>query len=130
MSLKKILIADDNAEWVESLARHLRRDDVEVKTAYDALTLLKLVHLDAPDALCLGINMPCDNGVCVCELLAAEGRFRALPIVLLTDRADDWLTHDCHGLRAVYTAKAGDAASRVERLLAEITTDEPIAAFC
>jgi CheY-like chemotaxis protein len=80
---------------------------------------LKLVHCESPDAFCLDINMTCDNGVCVCELLSDEHRFSHVPAVLLTDHADDWLLHDCHDLRAYYTAKGPELARRVESLLEE-----------
>jgi CheY-like chemotaxis protein len=119
MHVKNLIIADGDATLVENLSSHFRARGVEVKTAYDALTVLKLVHLDAPDAFCLGINMQCANGVCVCELLSDEGRFADLPAVLLTDSADDWLTHDCHDLHAFYAAKGPELARRVETLLEE-----------
>ena len=117
MSIEKLIIADRDPTLVESLADHFRRCGVEVKTAYDAHTVLKLVHLDAPDAFVLGINMPCDNGISVCELLSAERRFAYLPTVLLTDHADDWLAHQCHDLQAYYAAKGPELARRVETLL-------------
>lgn len=126
MTLGKILIADSDIALVESLAEHFRRQGVQVKTAYDALTALNLAHRDVPDLLCLGINLRCDNGVCVCELISSERRFAFLPAVLLTDRADDWLTHDCHSLRAFYTPKGGDLAARVERLARDAVSAETV----
>lgn len=127
MKLAKMLIADSDVTLVESLAEHFRRQGVQVKTAYDALTVLKLVHQELPDVVCLGINLRCDNGVCVCELLSQERRFAFMPAVLLTDRADDWLTHDCHSLRAFYTPKGGDLAVRVEHLALDAVSAEPVA---
>ena len=40
MIVKKLIIADPNAALVEPLADHFRARGVEVKTAYDALTVL------------------------------------------------------------------------------------------
>ena len=127
MHVKKLIIADGDPSLVENLAGYFRACGVEVKTAYDALTVLKLVHLDAPDAFCLGINMQCRNGVCVCELLSDERRFSFLPAVLLTDSADDWLLHDCHDLHAFYAAKGPELARRVETLLEEASSPIPLA---
>jgi len=126
MMVDKLIIADNDVAFVESLAEYYRVRGVEVKTAYDAITVLKLVHLSEPDAMCLGVNMQCANGVSVCEMLAAERRFSYLPIVLLTDRADDWLAHDCHDLQAYYVAKGPELARRTELLLDEVSSHAPL----
>jgi DNA-binding response OmpR family regulator len=119
MVVRKLIIADPNAGRVEELAGYFRARGVDVKTAYDVLTLIKLVHRDPPDAFCMNADMACDNGVGVCEFLSAERRFSHLPVVLLTDHADDRLTHDCRDLRAYYTTKGPELARRVETLLEE-----------
>lgn len=127
MFVRNLIIADPNALRAEELAEHFRARGVTVKTAYNALTVLKLVHLDPPDAFCIDINMTCDNGVCVCELLSDRRQFSQLPAVLLTDQADDWLTHDCHDLRAYYTPKGPELARRVELLLEEASVPTAMA---
>lgn len=125
MSVRKLIIADRNPAVVESLAEHFRCRGIEVKTAYDAVTVLKLVHNDTPDAFVLGIDMPCDNGLSVCELLSDERRFSYLPTILLAEHADDWLTHQCHDLQAYYAAKGPELAWRLEALLEEAATHVP-----
>ena len=122
MIVKRLIIADPNPALVERLADHFRARGVVVKTAYDAITVLKLMHLDPPEAFCIDINMTCANGVGVCELLSDEHDFSHVPAILLTDHADDWLTHDCHDLRAYYTSKGPELARRVELLLEEAST--------
>jgi DNA-binding response OmpR family regulator len=126
MHLTKLIIADRDIQLVERLATYFRARGAEVKTAYDAGGVLKLVHLDTPDALCLGINLACTNGVCVCELLSAERRFSYLPAVLMTDRPEDRVTHDCRDLQAYYVAKGEALEARVETLLDEITSHAPL----
>jgi DNA-binding response OmpR family regulator len=128
MVVRKLVIADGDATLVENLAAYFRARGVEVKTAYDALTVLKLVHLDAPHAFCLGSGLQCDNGINVCELLSSERRWMQLPCVLLTDHADDWLTHDCRDLQAYYAVKGPELARRVESLLDEARLREPLIA--
>lgn len=121
----KILIADADATLVESLATHFRTRGCDVKTAYDALTILKLVHLDTPDAFVLGVDLRCHNGICVCELLSDERRFYYIPAVLLTEQPDDWLKHDCHDLRATYVAKGEGLAKRVDQALSVVAPCAP-----
>lgn len=129
MLVRKLVIADTDASLVENLAAHFRARGVEVKTAYDGLTVLKLLHLEAPDAVCLGAELHCDNGLSVCELLSDERRFNDLPIMLLTEHADDWLSHDCRDLQAYYAAKGPELARRVATLIEEAWSHEPATAL-
>lgn len=124
MDKQKLIVADSDVALVELLARHFRGRGYEVFTAYDAITVLKLVHLQTPDAVCLGIEMRCDNGICVCELLSSERRFSYLPAVLITDTLEDRYKHDCHGLCATYVTKGDGLARRVETALAQIESHE------
>jgi DNA-binding response OmpR family regulator len=126
MHLTKLIIADRDIQLVERLATYFRARGAEVKTAYDAGLVLKLVHLETPDALVLGINLTCNNGVCVCELLSAERRFAFLPVVLMTDRSEDRATHDCRDLQAHYVAKGETLDGRVETLLDDVTSHAPL----
>ena len=126
MHLKSLIIADGDVVAVERLAAYFRTRGFDVKTAYDAPTVLKLVHLETPDAFVLGINMPCDNGVCVCELLSAARPFSYMPAVLLTDRPDDGATHDCHDLQAYYVAKGPELESRIAAVLDEAASHAPL----
>ncbi|MCE9605105.1 MAG: response regulator [Planctomycetia bacterium] len=125
MDQQNLIIADSDVALVELLAHHFRGRGYAVTTAYDAHTVLKLVHLQTPDAFVLGIEMKCDNGLCVCELLSSERRFSYLPAVLLTAQHEDRYKHDCHGLCAVYATKGEGLARRVETALAQIESHEP-----
>ena len=125
MQSHKLIVADFDVELVENIASHFRKLGCEVKTAYDALTILKLAHLDTPDAFVLGADLKCDNGVCVCEFLASERMFSHFPTVLLVDDARDQYRHDCHGLRAFYVLKGERLPKRIENVLAAGATRLP-----
>ncbi|MGC3970077.1 MAG: hypothetical protein QM775_22945 [Pirellulales bacterium] len=126
MNAQRLLIADADVALVESLAEHFRARGFEVKTAYDALTILKLVHLDTPEAFILGMDLKCRNGVCVCELLSDERRFFYIPAILLAEHRDEWLKHDCHDLRATYLTKGERLAERIDNLLRDLAPQAPV----
>ena len=125
MDKQKLIAADSDVALVDLLARHFRGRGYEVMTAYDAIEVLKLVHLQTPHAVILGIDLKCRNGICVCELLSSERRFSFLPAVLITATDEDRYKHDCHGLYATYVTNGEGLARRVDEALSVIESHEP-----
>jgi CheY-like chemotaxis protein len=88
-SRRRILIADDNEDAVESLALMLNLMGNETRTAPDGLAALQVGETFAPDVVLLDIGMPKLNGY------DAARRMRALPwgsrlvLVALTGRSQD-----------------------------------------
>src|SRR5438477_127068 len=115
-----MLIADDDRELVQVLAIRCRTVGVEVVTAHDALTALNLMQTRKPDLVCLDVNMPSGNGLCVCEMLASEPAWAKIPVIILTGRTDPEIIMRCHQLCAYYVLKGGDIWSRVEPLVREL----------
>ena len=60
MSGKKILVVDDNAIILKTLAWKLSGAGYKVLRAADASTAIKIVHAEDPDLLSLDINLPAD----------------------------------------------------------------------
>ena len=88
-SSRRILIADDNEDAVESLAMMLNMMGNETRTAPDGLAALQVGESFAPEIVLLDIGMPKLNGY------DAARRIRALPwgarlvLVALTGRSQD-----------------------------------------
>lgn len=86
---RRILIADDNVDAVESLALMLNMMGNETRTAPDGLAALQVGESFAPEIALLDIGMPKLNGY------DAARRIRALPwgsrlvLVALTGRSQD-----------------------------------------
>ena len=86
---RRILIADDNEDAVESLALLLNMMGNETRTAPDGLAALQVGETFAPEIALLDIGMPKLNGY------DAARRIRALPwgarlvLVALTGRSQD-----------------------------------------
>ena len=59
---KKILVADDEIDALESVSRHLVRNGHEVITASDGIDALNKIKETEPDVVLLDIMMPGMNG--------------------------------------------------------------------
>lgn len=86
----RLLVVDDNADNRDVLTRRLRRiGHTRVDTAEDgraALHAIDRAHAaQAPyDAVLLDVMMPVMNGVEVLEALAADPRFAATPVIMIS----------------------------------------------
>jgi CheY-like chemotaxis protein len=81
MSLKKILIADDEDEMREELSIILKDEGYDVCTAGDGKAALKLITKQKFDLLLLDLKMPILNGFEVLEALH-ESKVKIKTIVL------------------------------------------------
>ena len=98
----KILLADDDANLLETLAFNLRAAGFQVVTAPDGAAALDLARSEAPDLVILDLMMPQLDGLTVCRSIRQAAD---TPILILTARtgeldkiiglesgADDYLT--------------------------------------
>lgn len=84
----RVLIAEDEAHIVESLAFILGRAGYQVTSVADGATaLLRLRRPDPPDLVILDVMLPERNGFEVLKALRADERLRALPVLMLTAKA-------------------------------------------
>jgi len=122
----KILIADDDRDLADVLAQRCAALGLVVRTAHTAADALMLVYEDDVDLVCLDINMPCGNGLSVCEMLATDDVRRTLPVIILTGQTDHTTVRRCHQLCAYYIPKCPDVWRRLEPLIRELL-EEPAA---
>ncbi len=88
MARKKILIVDDEKDIVDLIAFNLEREGFSVTTARNGRQALDRVRKEKPDLLLLDLMMPEVSGEEVCRRLRSEGATAALPIIMLTAKAD------------------------------------------
>jgi DNA-binding response OmpR family regulator len=81
-----VLLTDDEPQFVDSLARVLRRRGLEVSTAGDGPSALDIAASSSPDVIVLDLKMPGLDGVETLRRLRAAGC--AAPVLLLTAWAD------------------------------------------
>jgi phosphate regulon transcriptional regulator PhoB len=88
MARKKILIVDDEKDIVDLIVFNLEREGFSVTTARNGRQALDRVRKEKPDLLLLDLMMPEVSGEEVCRRLRSEGATAALPIIMLTAKAD------------------------------------------
>lgn len=82
----KVLVVDDEAPILESIAYNLRKEGYEALTAGDAREGLDRARREKPDLIVLDVMLPSGSGLDVCRLLRSDS---AVPIILLTAKAEE-----------------------------------------
>jgi PAS domain S-box-containing protein len=113
----RVLIADDNADMREYLARLLRTAGYQVTTVTDGQAALHEVRGGVPDLVISDVMMPRLDGLGLVAALRADARTAAVPVLLLSARAGQEASVE--GLRAgaddymVKPFSAGELLARV-----------------
>ena len=81
---KRILVVDDEPDFVAVVQRNLEWDGFQVEVAYDGKEGLKKVTENPPDAIVLDVIMPEEDGYELCSELKENDRFADIPIIMLT----------------------------------------------
>ena len=87
--MKKVLIVDDEADIIEILQFVLEAQGYECITALDGEEGLKLAREISPDLIILDVMMPKMNGYKICRLLKFDEKYKNIPILMVTARAQD-----------------------------------------
>lgn len=82
---EKILLVDDEKEFVETLAERMRTRDMEVTTSTSAQDALEKVDAESYDAIVLDLQMPEMDGIETLKRMKAKNP--DLQIILLTGQA-------------------------------------------
>jgi PAS domain S-box-containing protein len=117
----RVLVADDNADMREYLARLLRSAGYLVTTVTDGQAALDAVRASAPDLVISDVMMPRLDGLGLVAALRADARTAAVPVFLLSARAGQEASIE--GLRAGaddYLVKPFSAAELLARARASV----------
>ncbi|KAB2889445.1 MAG: response regulator [Desulfobulbaceae bacterium] len=85
---KKVLLVDDDPDFVEAIKVIVENGGYDVRVAYDGAEGLEAVAKDKPDLIVLDVMMPVMNGHETCARLKADPATAKIPIILLTAVAD------------------------------------------
>ena len=86
---RKILVVDDEAVLVETIAYNLEQAGYQVFTAADGNSALEAVHRASPDLIILDIMLPEMDGLEVCRQLRRDEATATTPIMMLTAKGDE-----------------------------------------
>ncbi len=86
---RKILVVDDEAVLVETIAYNLEQAGYQVITATDGASALEAARRETPDVIILDIMLPEMDGLEVCRQLRRESSTATTPIMMLTAKGDE-----------------------------------------
>ena len=81
---KKILIIDDEKDFIDTLAERLAAKGFKIIEAFNGKDGLEKAHTEKPDMILLDIIMPEMNGYDVCRKLKLDESYKNIPIIMLT----------------------------------------------
>jgi two-component system, OmpR family, response regulator len=83
-----VLIVDDDRGIRELLAQYLEKNGMRVSLAANGREMRATLENGAPDLIVLDLMLPGDDGLVLCRELRA-GKFRAVPVLMLTARSEE-----------------------------------------
>ena len=85
---RPVILAVDDVPDNLALVRALLRQRYEVRTAASGEQALAMIQSEPPDLILLDVMMPGLDGYEICSRLKADERFRRIPVLFLTARAE------------------------------------------
>ncbi|MFH1857471.1 MAG: response regulator [Candidatus Omnitrophota bacterium] len=89
MERKKILVIEDEVDFSRALRAILEAEGFEVHTALTGKEGLASAKSVFPDLIVLDVMLPEIDGYKICRLLKFDERYKKIPIIMLTARAQE-----------------------------------------
>lgn len=124
LTMKKLLLADDDQDFIRALAIRCTRLPLDVRMVHDGFMALESIAADRPDFICLDVSMPGLGGLSLAEMLSRDDRYSAIPIIILTGQPAQEVLPRCHMLPAYYIPKSPETWLHLESLLKELLGNE------
>lgn len=87
--LPKVLLVEDDGDWVKLLTLLLRDAGFEVATAVTAAEAVQALKGNRHDAVITDVRMPGASGLALLEHIRATPQTKALPVLVLTGSVGD-----------------------------------------
>lgn len=86
---KRILVVDDEPASVNMMQMRLEAGGYEIMAAYDGQEALEKARNEKPDLIILDLMLPKMDGYKVCRLLKFDDKYKKMPIIMFTARAQE-----------------------------------------
>ena len=86
MSMKKVLVVDDEIHIVHVVAIKLKNNGYDVRTAENGQVALDLVNEDKPDIIITDYQMPVLTGAEMVSIIRGNEETKDIPVIMLTAR--------------------------------------------
>src|SRR5215467_6927754 len=86
---KTVLIVEDERDVVDLLALNLRNAGFAISTAMDGAAGLQKARNEKPAFIILDLMLPKMPGLEICKILKSDPTTRLIPIMMLTDKAEE-----------------------------------------
>lgn len=90
----KILIADDDKDFVQVLGQRLRAEGLSTIVAYEGVRAIEAVNREHPDLVLLDIRMPAGTGQSVLKALRTKQTTAEIPVIVMTGQPDTGLEQE------------------------------------
>jgi len=87
--MKRALVVEDDPDIVELVHHYLKAEGFEVEAVGDGRRALERLRAGGNDLVILDLQLPGMDGLTLCAELRRDERTRALPVIMLTARADE-----------------------------------------
>lgn len=96
----KLLVADDDADILEMLAKKLRKEGYDVVTACDGEEALLKVKENDPDIIILDLTMPKLNGFEVLKEVRTSYNHKWRPVIIVSANTELESLKKCYSMEA------------------------------
>ena len=86
MAKERLLIVDDEKDFVRAIADRLEAKGFDIIEAFDGKEGLEKAYKEKPDVIVLDVMMPEMNGYDVCRKLKLDEKFKNTPVIMLTGK--------------------------------------------
>ena len=89
MSIKKMLVVDDEPDIVELVTYNLKKEGFDVSSAFDGEEALDKIRKEKFDFVILDLMLPGIQGMEICRIMRSDPATKNMPILMLTAKGEE-----------------------------------------